>query len=525
MKKTITANISGIVFHIESDAYDKLNVYLNSIRGYFENTDEVDEIISDIEARIAELLRDMLKNEREVVTTADVDKTIEIMGEPEQFIDVENDFDKEGTYYRSGNFTKKLYRDPDDKVLGGVCSGIGHYFGIDGIWIRIVFLLAFFAYGVGLIPYLIMWIIIPQAKTASDKLKMKGEPVTVDSIGRTIKDEYGRFKKKVDTTKLSQASDKIEHLFTFIAGIIVYIFKFLIKLAAMLVILGTVFALLFVSIGFFAGPEIFNMEINGAEYIFQTELMELIFDNNLIFYFSSIALVLLFAVPMLALLYAAVKLFFNFKGGNKAFGISFGMIWLLSIIMLIISTFIVIDKFSARYSDSQIMNLQSIRTDTLYLASYQPEEIGNWGEDYEKKPIFIKDEKVYLKALSVDVYPSTSNTFQLKIKKKSFGKEEETAEKNVKELSYSYSIEDSLLSINEYLQFPKVNGFRNQEMRISIGIPINKVIYFNESSKNIIFDVENMSDTWDYDMIGHYWKMSNDGLLCLDCEINERGIE
>src|SRR5690606_10090232 len=124
MNKTITANISGIVFHIESDAYEKLNRYLQTIRRYFEKSEGAEEIMSDIEARIAELFKEKLKNEREVVTMEDVDSVITIMGEPEQYMDSDSeDFDTGYSSYGQKTFSKKLYRDTDDRVLGGVCSG------------------------------------------------------------------------------------------------------------------------------------------------------------------------------------------------------------------------------------------------------------------------------------------------------------------------------------------------------------------------------------------------------------------
>ena len=186
MNKTVTANISGIVFNIEVDAYDKLNNYLATIKKYLGNTDSRDEVMADIESRVAELFKERFNNERSVVTLSDVDYVISVMGEPEQYFDgteEESDWTSDKSNSSSTKQkSKRIFRDEDDKIIGGVCSGIGHYFGIDRIWIRIIFLFAFFVWGVGFIPYIILWIVIPKAKTTAEKLEMKGEAVNVDNI-------------------------------------------------------------------------------------------------------------------------------------------------------------------------------------------------------------------------------------------------------------------------------------------------------------------------------------------------------
>tara|TARA_R110002073_G_scaffold27404_5_gene88466 strand:- start:906 stop:1496 length:591 start_codon:yes stop_codon:yes gene_type:complete len=194
MNKTVTANISGIVFHIEVDAYEKLNNYLNTIKSYFKSAEGADEIMADIEARIAELLK---AGPAEVVNMNDVNHIIETMGEPEQYIDEDAEPSASGKEKsKAGFMSKRLFRDPDDNVIGGVCSGLGYYFGIDRIWFRVAFLIALFGFGTGIFVYLILWIIIPIPKTTAEKLEMKGEPVNIENIGNTIKEEFESLKKK-----------------------------------------------------------------------------------------------------------------------------------------------------------------------------------------------------------------------------------------------------------------------------------------------------------------------------------------
>ena len=192
MKKTLTINLAGLVFNIDEDAYYRLQDYLEKIKTYFSEEKEIDDIMNDIETRIAELLGEKLTPGKQVITLQDVEETMKIMGEPREFGGFDNE-EKKKSYYRTSS--KRVYRDPDNRVLGGVCGGLGAYMGIDPIIIRIIFIIVFFGFGIGLFIYLILWIIIPEAKTTAQKLEMRGEPVNVSNIGNFVREEFENLKK------------------------------------------------------------------------------------------------------------------------------------------------------------------------------------------------------------------------------------------------------------------------------------------------------------------------------------------
>jgi phage shock protein PspC (stress-responsive transcriptional regulator) len=191
MKKTLTINLGGQVFNIDEDAYYRLNEYLEKIKGHFSGEKEVDDIMNDIELRIAELLGDKINPGKQVIIIRDIEEIIKIMGEPHDFGDFENE-EKKKTYHRSS--ARRIYRDPDNRVLGGVCGGLGAYMGVDPIILRIIFIVAFFGFGIGFFIYLILWIIIPEAKTTAQKIEMRGDPVNVSNIGNFVKDEFDNIK-------------------------------------------------------------------------------------------------------------------------------------------------------------------------------------------------------------------------------------------------------------------------------------------------------------------------------------------
>ncbi len=183
MKKTLTANISGTVFHIEEDAYDRLHRYLNTIRSQFTGTDGREEIMADIESRIAELFTERLDGRRQVVSIDDVEHVIGIMGQPEDYMVGENaggeqrstgsersDKGPNWTMGEAGRRSgKRLFRDPEDKWVGGVLGGVGAYFNIDPLILRLIYLVFLFL-GFGFILYLILWIVVPKADSAADML-------------------------------------------------------------------------------------------------------------------------------------------------------------------------------------------------------------------------------------------------------------------------------------------------------------------------------------------------------------------
>ena len=184
MNKTISINLGGFFFHIDEDAYQKLSRYFDAVKRSLA-PDGRDEIMSDIETRIAELFQERLQNEKQVVGLVEIDQVIAIMGQPEDYkIDDENtNFSSFTSSNDSNKKSKRLYRDHDNSILGGVASGFGHYLNIDPLWIRILFIISpWITFGTSLLIYLILWILIPEALTTSQKLEMKGEPINISSI-------------------------------------------------------------------------------------------------------------------------------------------------------------------------------------------------------------------------------------------------------------------------------------------------------------------------------------------------------
>jgi phage shock protein PspC (stress-responsive transcriptional regulator) len=186
MKKTHSANIGGTVFHIEEDAYEKLQDYLQSIHAHFNFYPDVTEIVADIEARIAEQL---LQHEPrpQVVRSADVERVIDAMGRIEQFGDPASGPAPTAAQALPSD-VRKLYRDPEQKIIAGVASGLASYLGVSSLMVRIAFVLLLAFFGTSVIVYLLLWALVPMAVSATDKLQMRGRPLTLASIDQGVRD-------------------------------------------------------------------------------------------------------------------------------------------------------------------------------------------------------------------------------------------------------------------------------------------------------------------------------------------------
>ncbi|MBN2519858.1 MAG: PspC domain-containing protein [Bacteroidales bacterium] len=216
MNETYTININGRSFFIDIDAYQRLNDYLNRLKLWFKNKESGDEIISDIERRLVELFMQKINPETGVINIEIVEDAISTMGQPEDFEEIEednttynNNQKKSSQTYQTIPESKKLYRDIDNRIFGGVCSGLAAYFNIDTTIVRIIYLiLTIFTAFAGIPVYVILWVLLPPAITTAQKLEMKGESINISNIEKKIKEEYEDVKNNFKNSEAYKRSEQ-----------------------------------------------------------------------------------------------------------------------------------------------------------------------------------------------------------------------------------------------------------------------------------------------------------------------------
>lgn len=262
MKKTLTVNLGGTVYHIDEDAYVLLDNYLNNLRYHFRKEAGADEIVRDMETRISELFNEYIREGIQVITIEQVGTVIGRMGKPEE-LNMEGEEEQaenkvEEPAYRPA---KRLFRNPDDRILGGVLSGLAAYFGWDTTPLRILLLVVgCILLGVGgffplILTYIILWTIIPLARTATEKLQMQGKPINMENIGKTVTDG---FERKGEKEHAAEPRSGLARFFDGLVQIAGFIIKFVLVLLAiccipaLLVGLVVAFALLMAATGILA---------------------------------------------------------------------------------------------------------------------------------------------------------------------------------------------------------------------------------------------------------------------------------
>jgi len=344
MKKTININLAGFVFYIDEDAYEALQKYLNNIRTYLGNTEGKDEIIDDIESRIAELFSE---KQKQVITLTEVNEVIEVMGQPEDYMSEEEPEEKK-SYQQS---SKRLYRDPDSTVLGGVCSGVGHYLNIDAVWIRLIFLAMVWS-GVSILFYFILWAIIPKAETTAQKLEMKGKAATFSNIEDYVRKGYENVKDDFKNVDLKGAGEKakqgasgffaflgelISKLFSALSKLLSFIANILGKLLGVIILITTVALIIALTFSFIIGSFI---DINIGNDLLVLPGFEFIRPDwggpfHPIWY--HISMILTFGIPAFSLLLFALQLLFK-NMGRLSGSIKIGLlaVWMISLVSFII---------------------------------------------------------------------------------------------------------------------------------------------------------------------------------------------
>lgn len=532
MKKTFTINISGSIFHIDDDAFEKLQRYLQMLNRHFGTALEGQEILQDIEARIAELLIEKTTNKVEVVTDAMVDEVIARMGRAEDFMEVGDEEPAASAGAADAPLTgeqpirRRLYRDGDNRVLGGVCSGMGAYFNIDTVILRVIFVLAFFlGVGVSLLLYLILWIVVPKAKTTAQRLEMRGKEATISNIEKSIKEEMKEvgesYNKFMNSPDYDRGASRMDRLGDVVGSTLRLVLRVIVLLFGAALIIAGIAAL----IGFITTLAMGHSYLHGGAWNFGWDSN--INMANLVNHFVSpgaytisiIAILLLVGIPILVLLFIGTKLLFRYKTNNKVIGLGSFAVWLMALVTLIIVGVNQAGNFSKQTSQTVTQQVDCADCKTLYLEMnddlYESLIVDNFSFDRIKVAEVNGKEKL-LGHPRFTIERSATGEFLLQIKKRAQGSSTEDAKLNVGQIDYNFAQRDSTLQLDPYYMLKDDAKWRNQEVSMVLKVPEGKSIFLDEQMEAIVYDIENVDNMWDGDMVGKYWTMTSDGLALTD---------
>ncbi|MEM9076180.1 MAG: PspC domain-containing protein [Bacteroidota bacterium] len=531
MNKTVNINLANTLFHIDDDAYNKLRRYLESIKRSFSGTAGSDEIIADIEARVAELFLEKMENERQVITHKEVDAVIAVMGQPEDYMVDEDIFEdqpkRKETITRK---TKKLYRDIDQKYIGGVSAGLEHYLGIDALWIRLIFILLAIFTGFGLIAYILLWILVPEAATTSQKLDMTGEPINISNIERKVKEGFDDVADKVKSVDYEQVGNKVKSssktFFDTIGDIILFLFKVFGKFIGVLLIIIGASTL----IGLFIA--LFTVGIFDAVNVPGIDFYEIVGTSGAPVWLISFLVFLSVGIPFFFLLYLGLKILVtNLKSIGNIAKFSLLGLWLISIGVL----FALGVRQAAEFANVGSVNVKDglvleNPTDTLTIRMNDSEGLFDLGDVHFESMRFAFDENdqrfLFSDDVSFKIRKSDDNEVKLNIRKDSHGSTTIKARERAKNINYGYSLDQGNVVLDDHFTTDPSNKARDQEVTTTIYIPEGSVLKLDESTVGHIGrGIKRDRDYYRSDMVDYFWVMGEDGeLKCQDCPQEERSI-
>jgi phage shock protein PspC (stress-responsive transcriptional regulator) len=557
MEKIISINFQGRVIPIEETAYNNLKQYIDSLRRHFANEESGDEIINDIENRIAELFTDRIKHGARCIGSADVASVIDSIGRIEDIEAAENEeaevpktgakqpenttvlrerfFRNEddkviagicsGIAIRTGmdpvvvrvlfvllfgaffwvyillwiivpsksvhaNITRRLYRNPDDKVVAGVCGGLAAYFNMESRTVRLIFVIPLiigvisrgmhwfwwhWSWGFGpriflgsfgsalLLGYIILWIAVPYASSAADKLEMRGEKVDLNSI------------KAASQARASSGNGVPARHRSGLGHVIGILFK-----AFFLLIAGSI------AIGLFGG--LIGLVFGGMALMPFTHFFLDDFGQHIVLW---IGLALFLGVPFLALITWLIRRMTGTRSKRHYIGYVFAVLWLVGLVSTITLAGMLTSNFSSKYVQEDAIPVSQPATGKLYINNSNDIVPGSsvhyhrwfrhWNDGEQSFRIY--NDSLWLNTVKVKVTQSEDSLFHIYKMNISRGSSSDRAKELAAHINFNIYQHDSIVTLPRGFYISSKDKFRNQQVMVVVEVPVGKSIKLDNSIK------------------------------------------
>ncbi|MCS7036363.1 MAG: PspC domain-containing protein [Saprospiraceae bacterium] len=512
MNKIMQINLGGYALTIDEDAYQFLSNYLDDIRRRLSEHEGRDEILRDIEARLGELISSRLGG-RAIVSLADVEAAAEVMGKPEDFggeaggSSASTGKSGEAKAFKPG---RRLYRDESDAVIGGVCSGLAAYFGLnDPLWLRLIFiLLALISFGFWVPAYVLLWLLIPPARTAAERLAMRGQTPNLENIVREVEEGAERFARRAGAFG-QQAGSKLGATSSNLAsGCAAFLVQFF-KGTAIFIAIGLVLALgatwVAGTIAFFTGQSYISF-LNPLP----TEAAYLGFIN----------LFFVVGIPVIGLALWLLRTIFRFQS-PAWLGAGMTVLWVLNIISLFALAFWGAKQYSEEGSLSRTVDFSGMTSDTLYVR-FDPQDISSWRWDNDSD-IYFDVNRRSVGTPRIEVELSQSGRFEGVSTLHARGPSAEAAHKYASEIPFDVTLAGNTLTLPARIRLGN-EGWRVQRAKLLLRVPEGKYIVFEEGPHRRV-EADYADNTYRVkNNPGQAFQMTLSGLMCPHCAFGDDGL-
>jgi phage shock protein PspC (stress-responsive transcriptional regulator) len=515
MDKTININLGGSLFQIEGEAFGILRDYLQAINLRFRNTRGGNETIDDIESRIAEIFHSQ-KGLAGVITTENVQSMISIVGKPEDF-DVSSGDEEQSAIYTSSK--KKLYRNPDDTVIAGVCSGLAVYFNTDPVLLRILFVLFLFFGGAGFFVYLVLWLVIPSANSPLRKKEMYGSEYSEKMANA------GTY--STDFNNGSHFGNGLNEVFKAFGKFFFILFRIVLAMLGVSIMLtGFLSVIAFMMIFVFHYPGAFyhhGFNFNPGSI---PEFIHYVVSPAAAPWIIALTTIV-FILPMLALIYWGVRMIFWFRVKDGIFNLTALLLWVIAISALSIILFNEGVSFAESASTTIRKSLPN-QENVLHIVTNKESSSMAFDKEFafddEGYNVFLLDssKRVYIRP-KLRLGISDDNQSGIEIRRRSAGRTRSEATKKSESLLYNYRISNDTLYLDKYFSLPKGEKWTADFVTISLFLPENSKLSFDTESEKLLHNRveiirnENGERNYDVDYISDglsekTWTLTTEGL-------------
>lgn len=515
MKKTVKITIQGFSYHLDEDAYLALNDYLQAIGRQFASAEESKEVLDEVEGRIAEIFTDWLNEQKQVINLNDIHRLITIIGKPKDFITEEEQTQRENTTSQERPLHGKIFRDKDDAVFGGVCSGLASYFNFDAVLIRVLFVVLVLFFGLSLWVYIILWIVIPPAVTPEQRMEMKSRKYQSGKWKQKVSSEFEDIKTDPAYQGASNAASSIGKGLT---EILHFVFRFIAVILGIGILLGGISLMIgFISAFVFAEP----LSLSFFPHTDGMRSFVELFVRPGSLTLLTITSFLVVMLPIAGLIYLGLKLLLRFRTQSRtllAVGIT---TWILSLLILIGTSLYEVKNYSfSQESDGAVAIEQT--PEVLYIKKKEIPNSRIMRYDFFDADIeFVKSDKYPERIfwqVDTDITKAKDNSFSIAWEKTIRGYDlNSTADRNAR-VEFEWEMHGDTLFLPAYYYTEQLPPYRITEYDINIEIPETQIIYIEEGVESQLDYLYTKDYVSRYNMGGKYWQMQKDGLIEIEIE-------
>lgn len=498
MKKTVSVNIKGMNFLIEEDAYELLQDYLERLSKALEHEKGGKDIIEDIELRIAELCADQLNERKQVIESSDIEKILVTLGDPSQYVeDSEESYSQSDTQHQQTE--KRIYRDTDNAVIAGVCSGIANYTNIDVVIIRVIFAAILIFGGFGIPLYFVLWIIIPKATNTIDKLRMQGKPITVENVRDEVEQAAQRFAGKSE-----RYAHKIRKDDTYQRKISSVGRLFAILFGTGILAIGLLFLVLFM-VFIVGGFQVIPVQ-SEMGFLSFPEFGALIAETSTDVTWGWLGILLLGFSVILFLLLLGSKIVFKIH--NTWSRVTLGALFFTGLAGLFVCIFMGVKIGREMSIEGELeRKIGSVPSNELHIETIAPKIKADKTYEIKSKGRFgmmsLEGDKIIESGITIEYTLSRDSLFHIYQTVSAHSHSHQKAIRKAKNIRYKSYLVGTTLKAASHYSFPKHDKLRDQDVLLTIEVPMNGKVYWNgklvlPETSNEDFIEEELSDTEGY---------------------------